>query len=254
MAVSVESPPLSAAAPTPANPAGAAPSVGRSPLRKEGVEKVTGAAQYIDDIHFDGLLHGVTVRSQVAHGRIRAITFDPTFDWSDVVVVTAKDIPGDNVVTLLEVDQPFLAGDIVMHPEEAVVLLACADRYKAIEARKRVTLDIEPLPAVFDLDASANKEVVLFKDDNCFKRIDIDKGDVDAIFANAERDGLIVVEGTYTTGAQEQLYIEPQGMVGMATPDQVTVWGSLQCPYYVHKALKPACSTCPRSRCAWCRR
>jgi len=231
MAVSVESPPLQAPHPT--------PSVGRSPLRKEGVEKVTGAAQYIDDIHFEGVLHGVTVRSQVAHGRIRGITFDPTFDWSDVVVVTAKDIPGDNVVTLLDADQPFLAADIVMHPEEAVVLLACGDRWKANEARKRVTLDIEPLPAVFDLDGSANKDVVLFKDDNCFKRIDIDKGDVDAVFANAARDGLTIVEGTYTTGAQEQLYIEPQGMVGVATAEHVTVWGSLQCPYYVHKALKP---------------
>jgi len=216
------------------------PTVGHNPPRKEGLEKVTGTAQYVDDLPFEGLLHGVTVRSHVAHGKIRGIHFDPAFDWSDVVVVTARDIPGDNVVTLIEGDQPYLADEVVHHPEEAIVLLACADRWKAIEAKKHVTVDIEPLPAVFTLDASANKDVVLFKDDNCFKRIDIDKGeDVDAIFANAARDGLIVVEGEYETGAQEQLYIEPQGMVGVATKDQVTVYGSLQCPYYVHKALKP---------------
>ncbi len=229
MATSVESPP--AARPT--------PTVGHNPPRKEGIEKVTGQAQYIDDLHFEGMLHGVTVRSPVAHGRIRGIHFDPAFDWSDVTIVTARDIPGDNVVTLIEGDQPFLADEIVKHPEEAVVLLACADRYKAIEARKHVTLDIEPLPAVFDLDASAAGEVLLYGADNVFKKIDIDKGDVDRVFANAARDGLVVVEGTYETGAQEQLYIEPQGMVGMASPDAVTVWGSLQCPYYVHKALKP---------------
>ncbi|TMQ70129.1 MAG: hypothetical protein E6K80_09395, partial [Candidatus Eisenbacteria bacterium] len=69
-----------------------------------------------------------------------------------------------------------------------------------------------------------------------FKRIGIDKGDVDAAFL---RDDVIVVEGSWETGAQEQLYIEPQGMVAVATPDAVTVWGSLQCPYYVHKALGP---------------
>ena len=50
----------------------------------------------------------------------------------------------------------------------------------------------------------------------------------------------VIVEGEYRTGAQEQLYIENQGMIAMANPmDGVTVWGSLQCPYYVHKALMP---------------
>ena len=49
-----------------------------------------------------------------------------------------------------------------------------------------------------------------------------------------------IVEGEYETGAQEQLYIEPNGMIAVADPDDgVTVWGSMQCPYYVHKALKP---------------
>ena len=47
-----------------------------------------------------------------------------------------------------------------------------------------------------------------------------------------------VVSGEYETGAQEQLYIEPQGMIAMPSPERgITVWGSLQCPYYVHKAL-----------------
>ncbi len=47
-----------------------------------------------------------------------------------------------------------------------------------------------------------------------------------------------IVEGEYSTGAQEQLYIETNGMIAQFDPDSgVTVWGSLQCPYYVHKAL-----------------
>lgn len=210
--------------------------VGNTPPRKEGVDKVTGAARYVDDLEVPGVLHGVTVRSRVAHGRVKAIHFDPGFDWSDVVVVTAKDIPGQNVVTLIESDQPYLADGLIKHPEEPVLLLACADRFKAEEARKRVTLEVEPLPAVLSLDASADKDVLLFGEDNCFKKIAIDKGDVDAAFA---RDDILIFEGEYETGAQEQLYIEPNGMVATATPDEVTVEGSLQCPYYVHKALKP---------------
>jgi CO/xanthine dehydrogenase Mo-binding subunit len=210
--------------------------VGNTPPRKEGVDKVTGKALYIDDVpHHDGLF-GVTVRSTAAHGRITGIHFDPSFDWSDVVIVTARDIPGKNVVTLIEGDQPFLADELVKHPEEPVVLLACADRYKAEQARRHVRIDVEPLNPVFTLDASARLEALLFGEDNCFKKIGIDKGDVDAAFA---RDDISIIEGIYETGAQEQLYIEPNGMVAVATADHVMVQGSLQCPYYVHKALKP---------------
>ncbi len=69
-----------------------------------------------------------------------------------------------------------------------------------------------------------------------FKSYLMEKGDVDAAWAQAD----IIVEGEYRTGAQEQLYIENQGMIAVANPAEgVTVWGSLQCPYYVHKALMP---------------
>src|SRR5258708_27676605 len=72
--------------------------VGRSPPRKDGADKVTGRARYLDDLTFPGQLWGRTVRSHVAHGRIRGIAWDPRFDWSDVVRVTAADIPGENIV------------------------------------------------------------------------------------------------------------------------------------------------------------
>ncbi|MGH8597907.1 MAG: hypothetical protein ACREXT_14715, partial [Gammaproteobacteria bacterium] len=60
--------------------------VGQNVLRKEGYEKLTGAARYVDDIALDGMLHGKTVRSTIPRGRIKSITFDPAFDWSRVVV------------------------------------------------------------------------------------------------------------------------------------------------------------------------
>src|SRR5579863_3177603 len=62
----------------------------------------------------------------------------------------------------------------------------------------------------------------------------MEKGNVDTAWDAAD----FIVEGEYETGAQEQLYIEPQGIIAQASAaDGVTVWGSLQCPYYVHKAL-----------------
>ncbi len=213
------------------------PAVGTSPPRKEGPEKVTGAARYIEDLHFEGLLHGATIRSTTPHARLLGVRFDPAFDWSGFTIVTAADIPGENVVTLIEGDQPYLARDVIKHPDEAVALIACADIHRLRAAVHHVTVEVEPLPPVLDLDTSAAAATRLFGDDNCFKRISIDKGDVDAAFA---RDDVVIIEGVYATGAQEQLYIETQGVVARADPERgVTVWGSLQCPYYVHKALKP---------------
>src|SRR5579863_8213810 len=209
---------------------------GHSVLRKEGRGKVTGRARYVDDLAFPEMLHGVTVRSSVARGRIRGIRFGEGIPWSEFTVVTAADIPGKNEIALIEHDQPCLAADAVKHPEEAILLLAHPDRYLLEEARRAVHVDVEPLPAIFSIEDSIAKRALLYGEDNIFKSYRMESGDVDAAMAQAH----IIVEGEYRTGAQEQLYIENQGMISLANPtDGVTVWGSLQCPYYVHKALVP---------------
>jgi CO/xanthine dehydrogenase Mo-binding subunit len=208
--------------------------IGKSIPRKEGREKVTGKARYVDDVKFPDMIHGVTVRSPLARGKIRAIRFGAEIPWSEFTIVTAKDIPGKNCVALLIEDQPCLADGFVNHPEEAVLLLAHPDRYLLEEARRAVQLDIEPLPAIFTMEESLARKQIIWGEDNIFKAYQVEKGDVDAAWKQAD----FIVEGEYETGAQEQLYIEPQGMIAQANPAQgVTVWGSLQCPYYVHKAL-----------------
>jgi CO/xanthine dehydrogenase Mo-binding subunit len=209
------------------------PQIGRSVRRKEGRAKVTGQALYVDDVAPAGTLHGVTVRSQVPRGRITGIHFDPAIDWNEFVVVTAKDIPGVNRVKLIADDQPYLASDVINHPEEPVVLIAHADRARADDARRRVTIEVDPLPAVLTIDEALAGREIIWGTDNVFKRYAVLKGDVDAALAQAA----IVVEGEYETGAQEQLYIEPNGMIATASGHGVTVWGSMQCPYYVHNAL-----------------
>jgi len=208
--------------------------IGKSVPRKEGREKVTGRARYVDDLSFPGMLHGVTVRSPAARGRIRAIHFEGELPWHEFTVVTAKDIPGKNCIALLIEDQPCLAVEFVNHPEEAIVLLAHPDKYLLEEARRCVRIEIEPLRAVFSIEDSMARKEIIWGQDNIFKSFDVEKGDVDRAWSGAE----FVVEGVYETGAQEQLYIEPQGMIAQVNEAEgVTVWGSLQCPHYVHKAL-----------------
>jgi len=208
--------------------------VGKSIPRKEGRKKVTGQALYVDDLKFDNMLHGVTVRSSVARGRIRNISFEGDIPWNEFTIITAKDIPGENYVALILNDQPYLADKIVNHPEEPIVLLAHPDKYLLEEARRHVRIEYEEMPAVFSLQDSLAQKQIIWGDDNVFKKFLVDKGNVDDAWSKAN----FIVEGEYETGAQEQLYIENNGAIAISNPvDGVTVWGSMQCPYYVHKAL-----------------
>ena len=208
--------------------------IGRSFPRKEGRRKVTGQALYVDDLTFPKMLHGTTVRSSIPRGRIKSISFEGDIPWDEFTIVTAKDIPGENYVALILNDQPYLADEIVNHPEEPIVLLAHSDKYLLEEARRHVRIEYEELPAVFSLQDSLAKKEIIWGEDNIFKKFLVDKGNVDDVWSKAD----FVVEGEYETGAQEQLYIENNGAIAIANPDDgVTVWGSMQCPYYVHKAL-----------------
>src|ERR1044071_4669017 len=198
--------------------------VGKPIPRKEGRKKVTGAALYVDDLKFDGMLHGATVRSSVARGRIKNISFEQPsarttgadksdqppaggsdfIPWDEFTIVTAKDIPGENYVALILNDQPYLADEVVNHPEEPIVLLAHQDKYLLEEARRHVRIDYEELPAIFSLAESLAQKEIIWGEDNVFKKFLVNKGSVD----DAWVEGDFIVEGEYETGAQEQLYIE----------------------------------------------
>src|SRR6267142_3335114 len=212
--------------------------VGSSVPRKEGWDKVTGAARYVDDMILPGMLHGATVRSNIPRGKIRKISFDPGINWDEFVVVTAKDIPGKNCIALILDDQPCLAAETVNHPEEPILLLAHPDRHKLRRAVDAVSIEYDVLPPVFSIEESEQLSNIIWGADNTFKKYLIEKGDVDAVW----RDAAHIIEGEYFTGAQEQLYIENNGVIAAFEPESgVTVWGSLQCPYYVHKALMALC-------------
>jgi CO/xanthine dehydrogenase Mo-binding subunit len=212
--------------------------VGASVPRKEGWDKVTGAARYVDDMTLPGMLYGATVRSNVARGKIRTISFDPSVAWDEYVVVTAKDIPGRDCIALILDDQPCLASETVNHPEEPILLLAHADRHKLRKAVEAVSIEYDPLPSVHTMEESERQSTIIWGADNILKSYLVEKGDVDTVWKEAAH----IVEGEYFTGAQEQLYIENNGVIAAFDPESgVTIWGSLQCPYYVHKALMALC-------------
>ena len=113
--------------------------VGQSPQRKEGPDKVLGRARYIDDITMPGMWHGATVRSTIAHGTIKSITFAKHIPWDEFVIVTAADIPFDNYIHHILQDHVCLADKDIKHPAEPIVLLAHPDKQRlhaAVDAVK----------------------------------------------------------------------------------------------------------------------
>ncbi len=197
-----------------------APSVGTNVLRKDGLSKVTGAARYLDDLTFPNLLHARTIRATIPAGTLAAVRF--AFDPSGFTIVDHRDIPGRNVVALIDDDQPCLAERTIRHFAEPIAVVAHADRERLLAAPVEIGYH-EQVP---NYDPAASSMT--------FKTIAIDKGDVTAGLAAADA----IVEGEYRSGHQEQLYIEPNGVIAVPNGRGITVYGSLQCPYYVHRALK----------------
>lgn len=210
-------------------------SVGVNVPRKDGRDKVTGAALYLDDLRVPGVLHGRTVRSTVANARIVSVTLDPSFDWTGVTVVDHRDIPGENCVAVIERDQPMLASTHVRHVDEPILLLAHEDAERVEAAMNAVKIEYEPLTPALNLEESLELKALVRGEDNLFKTITIERGDLDEAFARADR----VIEGEYHCGHQEQLYIENNAMLAERTKDGgIHIRGSMQCPYYVHGALQ----------------
>jgi CO/xanthine dehydrogenase Mo-binding subunit len=239
------------------NPMASAPRqiVGTSPIRKEGRAKVVGAARYVDDITLPGLWYGATVRSTIARGRIVSIEFPPEIPWHEFTIVTAADIPGENCIVHLTKDHLCLADGFVNHPEEPILLLAHPDKAALPAAVAAVKITYEELPGVFTMDESeAPNAPVIWGEDNVFKTFLMRSGEaassddpaaLEAIFQAAD----FIVEGEYRTGAQEQLYIENNGVIGeYSAADGVTVSGSMQCPFYLVHALE-AVFNLPADKC-----
>ena len=151
--------------------------VGRNVLRKDGIDKVRGTSKYVDDMLLPGMLYGRTIRSTVAAATIASV--DLAFDTSGFTVVNFSDIPGRNVVALIDADQPALAERVVRHVAEPILLLAHENRETLWSVEPRI--EYQPQTPLFDPALSTTS----------FKSIDIRKGDLNTGFALADH----IVEG-----------------------------------------------------------
>ncbi len=200
--------------------------------RVDALQKLRAEVRYIRDEQIDDLWYGVTLRSPHPRARLLGIEFDSQFDWQAVCVVTAKDVP-NNYVAIIEKDMPVLAEQYVNYVGEPVALVAASTKELAQEALQHIKVNYEPLPFIDDPLKAEHNPIKLYGDDNVFKHIHIERGDLKL----AEQRAFRTIELETQTGFQEHVYLEPQGMIAIPAGEKIIIKGSMQCPYYIKDSL-----------------
>jgi len=207
----------------------------------DAMRKLDGKVLFIDDIQDANLLHAKFVYSSKAHAKINKINFPKNFNLDEFIFVDAKDIPGKNLVENPVMTQPLFAEGEVEHFGQPIMGVAHKDKDTLLKFMEAVKVDYTELPAVVGIKNCLDNVKNAFPYDpkdagNPFKsQITINN------HKSKEIDpSWVKHHGVYYTPHQEQLYIEPQGVVAEFFPNEkrMFVKAACQCPYYIHEAIE----------------
>lgn len=201
--------------------------------RVDSEEKIGGTAKYLTDYEFDNMLYAKTLRSSKAHAKIKSITI-PDLPQG-YYIVDKNDVPGNNAVKIIFDDMPYFADEYVNYIGDPILLVVGEEKEKILNIMENIQVEYEELEGIFSIDEAlkGNKKPI-YNNDNVFIKYNFSKGKSEEIFNKAYK----IIEGKYDTGYQEHIYLEPQGMIGVYDNGKISVYGSMQCPYYVKNALK----------------
>lgn len=195
--------------------AGVASGVGVSVLRPDGIPKAAGEFSFVGDLHAEDALWAATRRVLVPHARLLRVDVTSARAIPGVrAVLTQADVPGAPNQGQSIRDQPVLASDEIRHWGEAVAVVAADDPETARRAAAAIVVDVEPLPALTDLEEALARDEV-------YGHVRVRRG--------GDQHGDVLVEGTYTTATQDQAPLGTEA--GLAVPDGrggVDIWGPTQ--------------------------
>lgn len=210
--------------------------VGKSIRRKGALDKVKGAPVFCADLELDDPLCLKAVRSRHSHALLKHIDVSKALNIKGVVAVfTAADIPGKNLMGIINKDQPLLAVGKVRSLADPVALVAAETDEAAALGVAAVIVTYEELPAMLDpQEALSPGAPNIHKKGNLLIKRKIQKGDVDKAFENAH----VIIEKTYQTSAVEHTFLEPDAGVGYVDDDgTLVIHASTQNPHYDHKEV-----------------
>lgn len=206
--------------------------IGKPVDRTDQKEKMAGSARYVADLKPDGLLYARVLRSSRPRARLLSVHLPPLPEG--YYIVDRTDVPGINRVRLVINDQPFFAEDEVRYVGEPILMIVGPDKAEVIRLLKGTTADYEDIPAVLSFEDAENPALKpVHGDTPHYVEYHCGHGDAAVEFEKAAH----VFEDVFETPFQEQMYLEPQGVIARFVDDRMVVEGSMQCPYYVKNAL-----------------
>ncbi len=206
--------------------------VGRSQIRPDAIEKVTGKAVYTDDLTFENMLFAAVTRTGIPHGFLRKLDVSKAKALPGVVaVLTADDIPGAHNHGLLHNDWPVMVGigERVRYVGDAVAIIAAETQQIATQAAALVEADYKELPPITDpIEANKPEAAHLHESGNLLKHIKVRKGDLAKGFAEAD----IILEHTFLTPFYDHAFLEPECSIAVPTVDgRMEIYVGSQIPY-----------------------
>lgn len=198
--------------------------ISKAVIKKDHVVKMSGRATYIADFKPEGMLYSSIVRSTISFGDIQNIQVPDLPEG--YYTVSAKDVPGKNLLKVITSEQPIFAEKTVRYQGEAILMIVGPDKEEVTRLAKAVQVTYKVEKTVLTIKEATEAAAA-------YSYI---KGNPEEAFKKANR----IIEETFETGYQEQAYIEMQGTVGIYKEGKVTIYGSMQCPYYVHAAVMEA--------------
>ena len=213
--------------------------IGQPTPKKDGLLKAMGGAEYADDIFMPGMLHAKLLRSSHPHAKIINIDTSRAAALPGVrAVITGKDFPGILYGNLPQTrDYLPLAVDRVRYIGEEVAAVAAVDEDTAEDALDLISVEYEPLPAVFDpVQAMADGAPLLHEgsEGNVSAQTAFEFGEVDEAFAGAAH----IREDEFQTQPVKQGMLEPHACVGLwERTGKVTLWSCKMSPYVVWRQL-----------------
>jgi CO/xanthine dehydrogenase Mo-binding subunit len=198
-------------------------------------DKINGQVRYCADIKLPGMLYARTLRSDKARAKILSIDIPPL--PQGYYIVDHRDIPGKNIVPIVYDDQPFFAADKVNYIGEPIMLVVGEDKQIILDIIQSITINYEILTPVLNIaEAELCQTEFIFGEKPWFVEYEFAKGDLDKAIKTAKH----FIEDEFRTGLQEQAYLETQSMLAAYENNRITVYGSMQCPYYIDEALLQA--------------
>ncbi len=208
--------------------------IGKSYKRPDGPDKTTGKTKFITDIKVENVVYGHPIYSQIPFGKIKSID---TTEAKKVLgfcrVFFADDIPGENQIGVILKDQPLFAEKIVRFIGDSIGIAIGESESAAKLLAEKVKIKYEEYEPYFSINKSKSATNNFIHDNNIACEHQSLKGNVNNGFTESKH----IIEADFKTPAQEHYYLEPQGCIAIPRSDGIEIHGSLQCPYYIQKAV-----------------